>query len=211
MLKIRLNESGFLELRSYTPSFIKLISKSQREDNSTVLGSKTLTAAFIKKYELDHVVSELMAGTTIVVPSIIAFRAEALKELRQFRYDNLTELPDFKSFKVSKKSNKTLVSLEFGVVSLELYETSLLQKRVKKLLGELRLETWFRFDNHYYFKKGTLSSTAQSMWGHRFREIGLNVNFKEVDENLEVVVFTMKEINNNLITKEVSIEDHFGF
>jgi hypothetical protein len=136
-----------------------------------------------------------MAGTIVVLPNVISFREEALKELRQFRYDNLAELPDFRNFKPLKNSKnyvKTLVNLEFGVVSLELYETGLLQKRVKKLLGELRLASWFRVENHYYSKKREMSASVQAIWKRRFSELGLSVEFKEVDENLEVAIFTME-------------------
>lgn len=209
MIKIRLDENSYINIQSYVPSFLKL---GSGKDSYIVLGSKTLTAAFIKKYELEHVVSELMVGTTVVLPNVTAFREEALKELRQFRYDNLLELPDFESFRPRpKNSGKTLVNLEFGVVSLKLYEAGLLKKRVKKLLGELCLSSWFRVENYYYFKKGAIHQTAQLVWKRRFEEIGLSVNFKEVDKNLEVAVFTSTEISKNLITEEVSIEDHFGF
>lgn len=196
MISINLDEKNYINIRSYTPSFIKLYPKG-REDCSSyiVLGSKTLTSAFIKKYELEHIVSELMAGTIVVLPNVISFREEALKELRQFRYDNLAELPDFRNFKPLKNSKnyvKTLVNLEFGVVSLELYETGLLQKKIKKLLGELRLASWFRVNNYYYSKKREMSASVKAVWKHRFSELGLSVEFKEVDENLEVAIFTME-------------------
>lgn len=216
MIAINLDDRNYINIRQYTPSFIKLglgsfATQSENSDTYTVLGSATLTASFLLKYELEHLIYELMSGTTIIMPNISAFREAALRELRQFRYDNLAELPDFKNFRAlpnikNEQPKKVLVNLEHGVVSLKLYETSLLQKRIKKLLGELRLASWFRVDN-YYYTKGALGPTQQRIWKNRFEEIGLSVEFKEVDKNLSVAIFT----NSKDIEKEETLEYDFGF
>ena len=176
MLAINLDHNNFLNIRRYKPEFLKyspdnkspFVTQLENPDDYHILKSHSLTAAFLKKYELESFIINLIEGYTIILPDFYSFNRKDYKELRAFRYLNLYDLPVFyRSFNLrdikNEQPTKILVKISHRFLDFKTYEKSLLQKTISNTLKDFSRNFIYQTETHFYFS-GKLPESIKNVW-----------------------------------------------
>lgn len=200
MIAINLDNNNFLNIREYKPEFLKygpdnkspFVTQFESPGGYHTLKSHSLTAAFLKKYELESFIINLIEGYTIILPDFYGFNREDNKELRAFRYLNFYDLPIFyHSFNLrdikNEQPTKILVKIAHGFLDFKTYEKSLLQKTINNTLKDFSRQFIYQTKTRFYFS-GSLSESIKNVWIKKFERLNIKINLIELDKNISVLI-----------------------
>jgi hypothetical protein len=203
MIAINLDNNNFLNIRKYKPEFLKhayfgsdgrspFVTQFENPSGYHILKSHSLTAAFLKKYELESFIINLIEGYTIILPDFYEFNEKDKTELRAFRYLNFYDLPTFyHSFNLrdikNEQPTKVLVKIAHGSLDFKTYEKSLLQITINNTLKNFPRSFIYQTKTHFYFT-GSLSESIKNMWIKRFERLNIKINLIELDKNISVLI-----------------------
>ncbi len=200
MIAINLGNNNFLNIREYKPEFLKhgpdnkspFVTQSENPRDYHILKSHSLTAAFLKKYELESFIINLIEGYTIILPDFYGFNRKDFKELRAFRHLNFYALPIFyhslnlRDIK-NEQPTKVLVKIAHGSLDFKTYEKSLLQKTINNTLKDFSRQFIYQTKTHFYFS-GLLSESIKNVWIKKFKRLNIKINLIELDKNISVLI-----------------------